>query len=110
VSDDVSKRPEQPQPLQGVPAQVLAKAREQAALAREVIGTPATEIEPARSGLLSPPHSPSDHSEGDQAGGAARVRHPGEAKPLPSPSEIGRNPKAYLPPQPAHGRDTGRER
>lgn len=110
MSDDASKRPNPPQPSPNTPEGVLARAGDLVRVLRDLIRSPATEIEPERSGLLSPPHTPSDRTEGDDAGGAAKARHPAAEKPLPSPSEIGRNPKAYLPPPPAHGRDTGRGR
>src|SRR4051794_40361808 len=114
MADDDPRQAGEPRPSPDLPDGALAEVGEAVSLLRGVIGSPATtDIDGGRSGQLAPPHSPSNASSGgDQPGGMARARHPGEERAVPSVADILADPKKCLPQTPpghgpAHGHGRG---
>jgi hypothetical protein len=92
VTKDVPERPKKPQPVHDKPGQPEASElartlrRELGKLGRHLLQAPAMDVDAERSGLLSPPHTPSvQPEEGDQEGNAAPARDLAEEKLFPLP-------------------------
>lgn len=110
MAADDPKPPGQPMPSPDLPDDMLAEVQEM--LGRRLGITGGAHFGGESSGQFSPSHVPANASGGDQPGGVARGRHPGEPTPgesdtkpaVPSVSEILRDPKRYQPPKPpGHG-------